>query len=112
MLKANSATGNKSGGYSVTQAVLIGNAAYGNPGWGFIDGKWSTFQNNVANFNGADGFVTNGQSTFTANTSSNNVHGFNVGCPSDLIGNTSQSNTSNFIVSSGVGCKSINNIGF
>jgi hypothetical protein len=52
-----------------------------------------------------------GQSTFTSNTSSNNNNGFNVGCPANLVANTSQSNTNNF-APSGAGCNISNNVGF
>jgi hypothetical protein len=55
----------------------------------------STFQNNSADSNSVDAFHSGeGDSTFTNNTATNSVtgFGFNLACPSNLIGNTAQQN--------------------
>jgi hypothetical protein len=110
----NSAKNNNGNGFGVGQATLIGNTASNNQGNGFNAAGFSTFQNNSADSNSVDAFHSGeGDSTFTNNTATNSVtgFGFNLACPSNLIGNTAQQNFSgSFNVLSGSGCNLSNNL--
>ncbi|HEV3113701.1 MAG TPA: hypothetical protein VGY99_24710 [Candidatus Binataceae bacterium] len=92
--------------------VLVGNVAYGNRVFGFVDAGGSTFRANTADSNGVDGFFAEEGLGFNGNTADDNQVGFVVGCPINLLGNTAENNTSSPITYSAPGCGVHNNLGF
>jgi len=95
--------------------TFIGSSALDNDTAGFADAGGSTYVANAADFNpGAVGFFSPGQGfTYVTNTADSNLFGFNMFCPSNLVGNTAENNTTtNFAPAGGSGCNVQINLGF
>jgi hypothetical protein len=97
--------------------VFIGNSAVGNALTGFVDSGGSTFAANTSD-NNLSGFATDAAgSTFVTNTADANTEesfstGFDVFCPANLVGNTSEDNSNAFTSAGGSGCNVQINLGF
>src|SRR5260370_28887893 len=97
--------------------VFIGNSAVGNALTGFADAGGSTFEENTSDNNLAGFASDSAGETFITNTADSNSEfdfsdGFDVLCPSNVIGNTAVDNSSAFTTGGTVGCNVQINLGF
>jgi hypothetical protein len=96
--------------------TFIGNSAVGNKFEGFLDAGGSTFVTDTAVGDGGVGFFSplGEAGTYVDNTADSNNFGFNLLCPSNLVGNTAENNTTTqFAPTNGsTGCNVQINLGF
>jgi hypothetical protein len=101
---------NKVDGFaSVAGVTLTHNTAANNTRHGYLTGGADTVAGNTANFNAMDNFNIGANSTITGNTSfgGSSAFGMVITCPSNVIENTAEGNTSFFFSS---GCAQSNNL--
>jgi hypothetical protein len=96
--------------------TFIGDSAVGNKFDGFLDAGGSTFVTDTAVGDGGVGFFSplGAAGTYVDNTADSNNFGFNLLCPSNLVGNTAENNTTTqFAPTNGsTGCNVQINLGF
>lgn len=112
----NSSFSNTIYGFATENSSVIGNVAKDNGSDGFNDSGRSTLQSNVSTANAGNGFFVSNGATLTSNTSTGNGTGgtgwgFNVICPSNVIGNTAFGNATGSETESGSpACQKVTNL--